>query len=202
MTNAPRKGSKYTPEIVRFIKENVKKTKSDFELTELVNKEFGTAFDYEQLRTAKQKNKIKRGEHWRKKPVLSERLNCEGYTLVKVSDEGKSWQQWRLKHILLWEQANGKAPKGHRVIFLDGNKSNVALDNLACIPCNVYNSMLKNNLHYNNSELTKTGILIARHKIAIIECLTRGTDEKEKKSRLKKFYKQQRKKPTAKRKAV
>lgn len=63
------------------------------------------------------------------KPVGSERLSRDGYIEVKVADHNK----WRLKHVAIYEQAHGKVPKGHKVIFLDQNRMNVSLDNLEMI---------------------------------------------------------------------
>ena len=34
---------------------------------------------------------------------------------------------------LIWAQANGPIPPGHKVIYLDGNRFNVSPDNLACL---------------------------------------------------------------------
>ena len=47
-------------------------------------------------------------------PIGAERF-WDGYWYVKI----KHPNVWRCKHILLWENANGKIPKGHRLIFLD-----------------------------------------------------------------------------------
>jgi hypothetical protein len=60
-------------------------------------------------------------------PVGTEREN-RGYRLVKTAS-GK----WASKQSLIWEAANGPIPKGSRVIFADGNKSNLSLDNLMMV---------------------------------------------------------------------
>ena len=52
---------------------------------------------------------------------------------VKVSKT-----DWKLKHVLIYEQAYGPLPAGYRVIFLDGNKRNFALDNLAAVSPSEY----------------------------------------------------------------
>lgn len=49
----------------------------------------------------------------------------DGYVYVKVGDD-----DWEREHNLVWEKANGKIPKGYRVLHLDGNRSNNDLDNL------------------------------------------------------------------------
>lgn len=60
------------------------------------------------------------------RPVGSERINADGYIEIKVAEPNT----WRLKHRVLWEEKNGKIEKGLKLIFLDGNKQNVSIDNL------------------------------------------------------------------------
>ncbi|MHB8368953.1 MAG: HNH endonuclease signature motif containing protein [Leptospirales bacterium] len=62
-------------------------------------------------------------------PVGSERL-CGGYWQRKVTDTGYPPRDWKFVHRLLWEEANGPVPPGHVVIFIDGDKGNIALANL------------------------------------------------------------------------
>lgn len=53
----------------------------------------------------------------------------DGYIKVKVAEPNK----WRMKHHLIWEEANGLIAKGIIIQFLDGNPDNCALDNLEAI---------------------------------------------------------------------
>ena len=62
------------------------------------------------------------------KPVGSTRISKDGYLEEKQPD-GK----WKLKHRIIWQQANGIIPKGHYIVFKDRNKGNVVLSNLECI---------------------------------------------------------------------
>lgn len=66
------------------------------------------------------------------RPVGSERLTKDGYIQVKIKDP----KTWRLKHIYVWEQANGKLPNGHCIVFNDGNRQNCELSNLQLITRN------------------------------------------------------------------
>ena len=52
-----------------------------------------------------------------------------GYWKVKIGEPN----QWIFKHRLLWQQERGEIPKGHALIFIDGNSDNVTLDNLALL---------------------------------------------------------------------
>lgn len=63
------------------------------------------------------------------RPVGSERVSVDGYTEVKVADPNK----WRMKHVIAWETVNGPVPKGHVVIFADGNRGNIEIENLLLV---------------------------------------------------------------------
>ena len=93
-------------------------------------------------------------------PIGSERVNRDGYVDIKITD-GKLQKNWKGKHILIWEAANGPVPKGHAVIFGDRNKRNFELDNLILVSRKQLLRLNKFNLIQNDSELTRTGIIIA-----------------------------------------
>jgi hypothetical protein len=66
-------------------------------------------------------------------PIGTERMNGD-YIQVKVAEPNS----WRSKHHLVWEEANGPLPDGHRLIFADGNPQNIALDNLVLMSISVW----------------------------------------------------------------
>lgn len=68
---------------------------------------------------------------WR--PIGSERTDRDGYVYRKVADTGVKKVDWVMVHVLLWEGRNGKVPRGHSVVFKDGNRENVRIENLECI---------------------------------------------------------------------
>jgi hypothetical protein len=103
-------------------------------------------------------------------PVGSERINDEGYTLIKVSNENSMWQRWALKHRVVWEQYHKKKiPKGAVIIFADGDRSNLDIDNLICVTRNELKVLNKCRLISSVPELTKTGLNIAKIKIKLAE---------------------------------
>lgn len=59
-------------------------------------------------------------------------LRNDGYLWIKVRDYAKN-QNWQQYHRYIWEQANGPIPKGHVIIFLDGNRQNCKLENLTMV---------------------------------------------------------------------
>lgn len=93
--------------------------------------------------------------NWR--PVGSERISVDGYIEVKVAEPNI----WRLKHQVVWENHNGKVPKGYTLIFGDGNRKNLDINNLVVISRKQLLIMNNNKLIKNNVNLTKTGVVIA-----------------------------------------
>lgn len=66
-------------------------------------------------------------------PLGSERVTRDGIRQRKIRDDGPSQYRWRAVHALLWEEHNGPIPKGHIVVFKDGNRENITLENLELI---------------------------------------------------------------------
>lgn len=94
-------------------------------------------------------------------PIGTERVNGDGYIDVKVQD-GKLYKNWKSKHIILWEKHHGQSiPKGHVVIFGDGNKGNLNIDNLILVSRAQLAILNKYGLIQNDVNLTKTGLIIA-----------------------------------------
>jgi hypothetical protein len=91
------------------------------------------------------------------KPVGTESLRADGYIWVKIAEP----HTWREKHRLVWEAANGPVPKGHKVIFGDGNRLNTKLDNLILVTDAQLVRMNQNGLIGCSVHLTKAGILVA-----------------------------------------
>lgn len=98
-------------------------------------------------------------------PVGSERVNTYGYHDIKVADPNK----WRAKHILLWEAHNGPVPAGHKLIFGDGDKNNISLDNIILVSNSQMAVLNKFNLIQKDTELTKTALIVADIKRKINE---------------------------------
>lgn len=86
--------------------------------------------------------------------------HSKGYVMVKVA-QGKNQKNWQYKHILLWEKHNGPVPLGHVLLFADGNKRNVCLENLMLITKKQMVRLNQLGLIKNDAELTRTGIVIA-----------------------------------------
>ena len=101
-------------------------------------------------------------------PVGTEKWKCshskrddEGFLYVKIQDKHGRFN-WKQKHRVIWEQAYGEIPKGYKVIFKDGNRHNIMLDNLALVSNAEMLILNQNNLIFEEKELTDTGINIAK----------------------------------------
>lgn len=93
-------------------------------------------------------------------PIGTERISKDGYVEVKIAD-GRLNKNWKSKHLCVWETANGPVPKGHVVIFGDGNKQNFDLANLLLVTRAQLVRLNQKSLIQEDVELTKTGIIIA-----------------------------------------
>ncbi len=69
------------------------------------------------------------------KPIGAERISVEGYLERKIDDTpGLQWnRQWERVHKILWESAHGPVPKGYVIVFKNGDKTDIRLENLECI---------------------------------------------------------------------
>lgn len=90
--------------------------------------------------------------------VGEERINQDGYIEIKVANPNK----WMTKQRYIYEKEHGEIPKGFNVMFSDKNKRNFDIDNLILVSKSEDLIMNKNNLIFNDKELTKTGHLVAK----------------------------------------
>lgn len=86
------------------------------------------------------------------------------YKYIRLS-KGK----WKQLHVKVWEDANGPVPKGHAVVFKDGNTMNIVLDNLELVTR--VELMRRNTIHRYPAEL--------KHTIKILKKLKKQIDEKQ-----------------------
>ena len=175
---------KWSEEEKEYLK-NIVKGHTYKEITVLMNEKFEYQFTESQIKGALNRYKLQTGLNgnfkkgstpWNKglkgymgtnktsfkkghqalnyRPIGSERICKDGYTEIKVADPNK----WKLKHRLIWEEANGPVPKGYALIFGDGDKRNIKLDNLLLVSRAQLARLNQNHLIQNDTELTKTAI--------------------------------------------
>ena len=167
------------------------------EMTELLNKEFGTHYTCKQIKTYYQNHCIRSGLDYRFKkgrvPLNKGRkgyyspgsekgwfkkgntpMNHKPVGTEVIQGFGYTWVKvaepniWEPKHRLVWEEANGEVPEGYVLTFLDGNKRNITSENLALITQAESLELTKSDLRSENAKFTETGILIVKVKKARI----------------------------------
>lgn len=107
-------------------------------------------------------------------PVGTVRKNTDGYLWKKVSDVRYGDKaNWRHLHYLVWEEANGPIPEGKKIAFLDGNPENCALENLVLTDAAEIAVANKLQLRFDDPELTKAGLMVAKVTIAANERLNK-----------------------------
>ena len=186
---------KYTDDIIDFLRE-IAPGKTYKEIVEIFNKKYDLEMTTKKLSSLLGRKKIKSGtagcfrkgfipwnkgkkgymganktsfkkgnkpKNWR--PVGSERIDSNEYTLIKVAEPNK----WVFKHRMIYEQKYGEIPKGAVIIFADGNKNNLNIDNLLCVTRDELKVLNKCRLISSVPELTKTGLNVAKLKIKLAE---------------------------------
>lgn len=149
------------------------------DMTEQLNAKFGTSYTQKQVRTYYKNHKLrepicrkgvqvpgcektqfKKGhEPANKEEIGAIKLRKNGFLYEKC---GAGNLDWKPHHQMVWEREYGKQPKGHTIIFKDGNHLNCDLSNLALISMAENLEMNRKGLRKNDAALTETGILIAR----------------------------------------
>jgi len=186
----------YTVEQQKFITDHFKGRQVS-ELTEMFNKHFKLSLGLNQIRAYKKNHNLSSGLDFKFKkgqtpfnkgkkkywvggeetqfkkgnkphnylPVGSERINGDDYVDIKIADPNK----WKGKHIIIWEEHNGPVPKGHAIIFGDGNNRNFEPNNLICVSRKQLLILNHNNLIQKDAELTRVGVTIADIKLKMGE---------------------------------
>ncbi len=118
---------KITPEIKAFILQN--KDMQIKALTALVNRTFGINVCAGTVghHLGRYKKRKQKKPSFLFKPVGTERIDKNGYVRV-ITESGE-----KLKHRLVWEEKNPPVKPDEIIIFLDGDKTNISLDNMALV---------------------------------------------------------------------
>lgn len=112
-------------------------------------------------------------------PVGTERPSKDGYLVIKVAEEATvpmSKDNWKLKHVWVWEQENGPLPDGHSVYFADGDRRNFTKDNLVAVPNRLVgqmNTLKSEGVTWHDAESLKAVMAMAEIRIARNEAMAR-----------------------------
>lgn len=178
---------KWTDEEKRYLASIVKGSTYK-EITEKMNKRFECQFTKSQIRGALSRYNLTSGSDgsfkkghvpWNKgkrvfiggvetrfkkgqrpssyREVGSERVNRDGYIEIKTEPN-----KWELKHRYIYRQYYGEFPKECNIIFADKNTRNFNINNLVLVTKRELLIMNNNKLMYEDEELTKVGVNIAK----------------------------------------
>lgn len=87
-------------------------------------------------------------------PIGTINYTTDGYPKIKVADPNV----WEYLHHKTWKEHHGPIPKGHSIVFLNGDKSNWDISNLACLSKSEVVRMNQNHLFSSDSNMTRAGI--------------------------------------------
>ncbi len=93
----------------------------------------------------------------------------EGYLVRKVQEKGTQRERFEFVHRKVWEERNGPIPEGKMVGFLDGDKDNCSIENLVLLDRAENLELNRSGLRFSNAEFTKSGVAVAKLKVAIGE---------------------------------
>ena len=109
-------------------------------------------------------------------PIGSERVDRQGYTWVKVAERphlkeggcGRTNDNWRAKHLIAWEEANGRpVPPSSMIVFADGDKGNFDPENLVAVPRSLWAVISRQRIPFADRETLEAAMDVARAKSAI-----------------------------------
>lgn len=108
------------------------------------------------------------------RPVGSERVNVDGYVEIKIAEPNK----WRLKQREVWERHYGeKLTSNDAIIFLDGNKLNLEVNNLVKVTRAELARYNQDKLRCESPDINMAAINIAKLKTKICSKQQEGKDE-------------------------
>lgn len=112
--------------------------RSPASLSAMFAEEWGFALSRSQISWWRQHNgRSRRRSHVRERVPVGHERECKGYILVKVAhraDNPADKDNWKLKHVMVWEREHGPVPKGHNIVFADRDRRNFAPENLVAVP--------------------------------------------------------------------
>lgn len=106
---------------------------------------------------------------WTKKPLYTERISKDGYIEISVPERNPftgAESRFKGKHLWLWEQEHGPLPKGHVVIFSDGDNRNFASDNLLLVTREELLQLNWNRYHHQPAEVKPTILAMVKLNVA------------------------------------
>ena len=154
----------YSEELVQFI-EKYRLKNTIAELSKMIEEKFSKKITTKALRKYFYRHNLDY------KKELCRRWNCiiahpigtesepdkNGLIRVKINEK-----QWIYKQRYIYEQHYGAIPEGYKVVFLNGDKTDYRIENLAIAPSKDVLTIYGQGLSSKNPEATKLGLQVAR----------------------------------------
>ena len=93
--------------------------------------------------------------------ISTERISKDGYIEVKIQD-GQTNDNYEFKHRVLWMAHHGEIPDEHIVIFKNGDKEDIRIENLMMVHRGISLHLNKQGLHSEHPELTEAGVNLVK----------------------------------------
>lgn len=162
----------FTQEQVNFIRNGIAELPTR-RLAEAYTERFGEPLGQTELRRVMKRNGIENPrKEYSQLPIGFERYSpYYDCMVVKVDDVSVSGAErenyaklrqgnWKLKQNLVWEQSTGKTlPWRHIVVFLDGDRTNYAPENLYAVPLQVAGTIAKMKMNSEEATINKTALM-------------------------------------------
>lgn len=97
--------------------------------------------------------------------LWSERITRDGYIEISIPERNPytgAPTRFKLKHRWLWEMKHGPVPKGHVLIFKDGDRLNCEIENLLLIKRTELLTLNLHDYHGASSELKPSVLALAK----------------------------------------
>lgn len=112
---------------------------------------------------ASRKTQFRKGNH----PVNEMQIGAisttrDGHLIRKKSMTGAQWERWEFLHRAVWEEHNGPIPEGMVVVFRNGDKKDVRIDNLMLISRGELSTMSRKGYWSADPELTEAAVSLVR----------------------------------------
>lgn len=105
-------------------------------------------------------------------PIGTEVRDRDGYLKRKIKDDaepGMSRLNWKFVHVLMWEGEHGPVPGGHAVLFRNGDKTDIRLENLVLVTRQELLWLNRNGLAHLPAEIHPAALSLAKLEVGRFE---------------------------------
>lgn len=100
-------------------------------------------------------------------PIGTVLMRSDGYIYKKIAEVKPSRKGWKQLHRIIWEENYGEVPADMRIVFIDQDRTNITVDNLALASKGDLAQMNKKKLFSDDPLKNKTYLNITKIKLKI-----------------------------------